>query len=123
MDDEIFVPHSHWRGFEHEDITHRDLKVLIESREAGPHLVVGRKGREVYLQGHPEYYRNDIAEEYFRDKAKGVAINPPHDYFPDGNEKKRPLKNWGANGQVFYANWINWVYQTTNVDIKKPLMN
>ncbi len=124
MDDEVFIPHSHWRGVERKDIgAHKELEILIENKEVGPHLIVGRGGREVYVQGHPEYYRNDIAEEYLRDKATGISINPPQNYFPDGDETKTPLKNWGANGQVFYANWINWVYQTTNVDIKKPLMD
>jgi homoserine O-succinyltransferase len=123
MDDEVFVPHSRWRGAERADLKGlKDLDVLIESPEAGPHLIVGRSGREVYIQGHPEYDREDIAGEYFRDKAAGISINRPTNYFPAGDERKTPLKNWGANGQVFFANWINWVYQTTNVDIKKPLM-
>ncbi|MDO8514493.1 MAG: homoserine O-succinyltransferase [bacterium] len=124
MDDEVFIPHSRWRGVELKDIAaHKDFEILIESKKVGPHLIVGRSGREIYVQGHPEYYRNDIAEEYFRDKAGGIAINRPTNYFPEGDETKTPLKNWGANGQVFYANWINWVYQTTNVDVKKPLMD
>ncbi|MEK7480242.1 MAG: homoserine O-succinyltransferase [Patescibacteria group bacterium] len=124
MDDEIYLPHSRWRGVASRDVRrHKELEVLIDNKELGAHLIVGRKGREIYMQGHPEYDRSDIAEEYFRDKAAGIRINRPLNYFPDGNEKKTPLKNWGANGQVFYSNWINWVYQTTNVDIKKPLMD
>ena len=124
MDDEILIPHSRWRGFERKDFKGKeDFEILIENKEVGPHLIVGRKGREVYLQGHPEYDRSDIAQEYFRDKKGGIKINKPEHYFPGGNERRTPLKNWGANGQVFYANWINWVYQTTNVDVKKPLMD
>ena len=123
MDDEVVVPHSRWRGIKRADIGNvKELQILIESDEVGVHAIAGRKGREVYLQGHPEYDRNDIAGEYFRDKAKGMNINVPKDYFPGGDDTKRPLKNWNANAQVFYANWINWVYQTTNFDIKKPLM-
>jgi len=124
MDDEIFIPHSRWRGVAGRDVKrHKELEILIDNKELGAHLIVGRRGREIYMQGHPEYDRSDIAEEYFRDKAAGIGINRPLNYFPDGNEKKTPLKNWGANGQVFFSNWINWVYQTTNVDIKKPLMD
>lgn len=123
MDDEIFAPHSRWRGVESKDIAGKsDLKILIDSAEVGPHVIIGRAGREVYVQGHPEYDRNDIAGEYFRDKSKGIKIKLPQNYFPEDDDNKVPLKNWGANGQVFYANWINWVYQTTNVEIKKPLM-
>jgi len=124
MDDEVLIPHSRWRGVERKDLKgEKDFEILIESKEVGPHLIVGRKGREIYVQGHPEYDRSDIAQEYFRDKAGGIAINRPLNYFPKGDETKTPLKNWGANGQVFYSNWINWVYQTTNVDVKKPLMD
>jgi len=124
MDDEILVPNSRWRGIERADIARKkNLKILIDSTDAGPHLIAGRGGRDIYLQGHPEYDRSDIAAEYFRDKRAGIAISPPLNYFPGGKDTKIPAKNWGANGQVFYSNWINWVYQTTNVDVKKPLMD
>ena len=124
MDDEVLIPHSRWRGAESKDFARRDeFEILIESTDGGPHLVAGRKGREIYAQGHPEYYRNDIAEEYFRDKEAGLTINTPRNYFPKGDETKTPMRNWSANGQVFYSNWINWVYSTTNVDVKKPLMD
>jgi homoserine O-succinyltransferase len=123
MDDEVLLPHSRWRGIERSDIARvKELQILIEGKGSGPHAIVGRKGREIYLQGHPEYDRDDIADEYFRDKAKGMDINVPGNYFPDGNDTKRPLKTWNANAQVFYANWVNWVYQTTNFDLKRPLM-
>jgi len=124
MDDEMAIPHSRWRGAEAKDFARRDeFQILIDSKEAGPHLVIGRGGREVYTQGHPEYYRNDIAEEYSRDKSAGITNCAPRNYFPKGDETKTPMRNWSANGQVFYSNWINWVYRTTNVDIKKPLMD
>lgn len=124
IDDEVYIPHSRWRGAESKDFAgHKEFQVLIESKKAGPHLIAGRSGREIYVQGHPEYYRNDIAEEYFRDKSEGKAINQPQNYFPKGDETKTPERNWSANGQVFYSNWINWVYRTTNFDVKKPLMD
>ena len=123
MDDEILVPHSRWRGVSTRELAvHEELEVLIESEAAGPHLVAGRGGRELYLQGHPEYDRGDIAAEYARDSAANIRIGFPEHYFPDNDTAKLPRKNWGANGQVFYCNWINWVYQTTNVDVHKPLM-
>lgn len=124
MDDELVIPHSRWRGIEARDIRkQKELSILIESAKVGPHLIIGRKGREIYMQGHPEYDRNDIAGEYFRDKERGIRIHPPINYFPGNDDTKVPLKNWSANAQVFYANWINWVYQMTNFDIRKPLMD
>src|SRR3989344_3900282 len=56
MDDEVLIPHSRWRGIEHKDLKgKKDFQILIENKEGGPHLIVGRKGREIYVQGHPEY--------------------------------------------------------------------
>jgi homoserine O-succinyltransferase len=124
MDDEVLVPHARRRGVEKKQLArHRELEVLIDSVEAGPHVAVGRKGRELYVQGHPEYDRTDIAGEYARDRALGLPIDFPKNYFPKDNARKTPLKNWSANAQVFYSNWINWVYQTTNFDVKKPFMD
>ncbi len=121
MDDEILVPHARERGIERKHLGKR-FDILVESKEAGPHLFVARKGRDIFVQGHQEYDRPNIAEEHARDIARGLATDFPKNYFPDDNPRKIPLKNWSANGQVFYSNWINWVYQTTHFDVKKPLM-
>jgi homoserine O-succinyltransferase len=108
MDDKVFIPHSRWRGVETKDIqAHKELEILIDNAEVGSHLIVGKGGREIYVQGHPEYDRDDIAGEYFRDKQKGIAINPPKNYFPDNDDTKTAIKSWGANGQIFYENLID----------------
>jgi len=61
MDEQIFVPHSRWRGEVRSLIAKcKDLEILIESEEVGPHLIVGRGGHEIYVQGHPKYDRDDI---------------------------------------------------------------
>ncbi len=110
IDEQIFVPHSRWRGEDMAVLNKcKDLEILIESPEVGPHMIVGRKGREVYVQGHPEYDRDDIGGEYFRDKNKGIDINVPLHYFPNNDDTKLPAKTWGANGQIFYNNWITWI--------------
>ncbi len=111
LDDTVFIPHSRWRGVENKDVEkHKELEILIDNEEVGSHLIVGHGGKEIYVQGHPEYDRDDIAGEYFRDKDKGIAINPPRNYFPQDDDTKTAVKTWGANGQVFYTNWINWLY-------------
>lgn len=114
LDDEVFLPHSRWRGEKRDNIeAHKGLEILMENDEVGVHLVVGNGGREIYVQGHPEYDRDDIAGEYFRDKQKGIAINPPKHYFPNDDDTKTAIQRWGANGQLFYTNWINWLYEKT----------
>ena len=112
IDEQVFVPHSRWRGEDKASLAaHKDLEVLIDSEEVGPHLIVGRGGREIYVQGHPEYDRDDIGGEYFRDKNEGLEINKPLHYFPDDDDTKLPAKTWGANGQIFYNNWVRWLHQ------------
>ncbi len=107
MDDQIYLPHSRWRGEDAAKIRAvKDLEILVESPDVGPHVIVGRKGKEVYIQGHPEYDRDDIRGEYLRDKEKGMNINKPMHYFQNDDETKLPIKTWAANGQIFYTNWV-----------------
>lgn len=124
LDDEFFVPHSRFGGVPVENIeTHSDLTVLIKANDphVGFHAASTKDLRQIFLQGHPEYDREDLKGEYLRDKANGQPV--PANYLPNDDETQSPRKNWSANAQVFYSNWINWVYQTTNFDPLKPNMS
>ena len=121
MNDIVPVPHSRWGDIAVEKITNKDLEVVAQNPDCGWHMIIGRNGREVYLQGHPEYDREDLVGEYLRDKEHGQAM--PQNYFPDNDETKLPLCNWKADGSVFYRNWVNHVYQTTGYDTSKPFMD
>ena len=115
MDDEFLVPHSHWGHIERSSIDDclGDVEILIESRgtEAQWHVAASSDLRRVFVQGHPEYDREDLKGEYLRDKHHGQSM--PCNYFPNDDETQPPLKSWSANGQVMYSNWINHVYQLT----------
>ena len=120
MNDVIQVPHARWGEIPSQQIQHQDLEILMENPDCGWHMILGRKGREIYLQGHPEYDRDDLVGEYFRDKALGGKL--PKNYFQEDNPENTPLCTWKADASVFYRNWVNHVYQTTNYDPKKAFM-
>ena len=120
MNDIIHVPHARWGQIKPQDITHKDLEILMENPDCGWHMILGRDGREIYLQGHAEYDREDLVGEYLRDKVHGGKL--PRNYFIDDDPGKGPLCSWKADASVFFRNWVNHVYQTTNFDLGKAFM-
>lgn len=90
----------------------KEVKIILDNEIAGWYIASGRKGREIYIQGHPEYDREDLAGEYLRDTSRGKEI--PYNYFPNNDDTKTPICNWKADSHVFFKNWVNHIYQTTN---------
>lgn len=124
LDDEFYVPHSYHTFIKKEDIEKiNDLEILSETEEGKLHLVTNQDRRLVFMFGHPEYDRERLAYEYLRDKKKGIKIHIPNNCFPDNDPTKTPRLLWRANGETFYRNWINFVYQTTHYDIQKCRMD
>ncbi len=67
--------------------------------------------------GHPEYDRITLDREYKRDLEKGLEIQLPENYYPDGDAGSRPQLMWRAHANTLYSNWINYkVYQQTPYD-------
>jgi len=120
--DEVFwAPHSR-----HTDIDPAlveacpKLTVLARSEEAGLFLIANRNGRRFFVPGHPEYDRDTLAREYFRDHDKGLPIDLPKHYFPSDDPTQTPLYTWRAHGNLLYANWLNYfVYQETPYDLEQ----
>lgn len=115
FDDRFFAPHSRHTEVRREDIEAQgELTMLAESAEAGVFLVINQDGSRVFVMGHPEYDRVTLHKEYMRDKAKGLPIDPPVNYYPDDDDAKKPLLQWRSHGNILYANWLNYyVYQQT----------
>jgi len=119
MDDEFFAPHSRHTEIRKKDVEKvDDLEILAESAQAGIYMLANKNRSSVLITGHPEYDRETLAIEYFRDKDKGLEINLPKNYFPFDDINQNPKLTWRANAETFYRNWINFVYQTTDFDIK-----
>lgn len=121
FDDVFFAPHSRYTEVKREDIEKvNELEILSESDEAGIYIVSTKNGRCIFVTGHPEYDPLTLKEEYERDIAKGIEIEVPKNYFPDGNPAKNPVVQWRAHANLLYSNWLNYyVYQETPFDLNE----
>jgi len=121
MDDYIFCPHSRWTEVRREDIDrHPELTVYAESREAGILLVMDKKGKQIFMQGHPEYDRMTLDTEYHRDMNKGMHPALPVNYYKNDNPDSRPVLSWRDMANTLYTNWLNYyVYQVTPFELKE----
>ena len=114
--DDIFpVPHSRHTGLNMEDIlAEKTLTILAQSPLTGPSIIKSSDNRSVFITGHLEYDANTLADEYWRDKNKGLQIDVPRNYFPDDDPMKIPSSVWRSTAHLFFSNWLNYyVYQET----------
>ncbi len=129
FDDVFMAPHSRHTTVRREDIERiPSLRILASSREAGVYAVSSRKGRRIFVFGHSEYDPYTLDKEYRRDKAAGLPIQPPKNYFPGDDDSLPPRVSWRAHANLLYSNWLNYfVYQTTPYDLKntalEPIQN
>ncbi len=115
FDDVFLAPHSRHTEVRTEDIKNTpELTVLAESKKAGVLISMTENGKQIFLMGHPEYDRITLDTEYKRDKAKGMDIQIPYNYYKEDNPDNPPLLTWRAHANAFYTNWLNYyVYQST----------
>ncbi len=121
FDDRFMVPHSRHTTIRREDVERiPSLRILASSEEAGVYAISSRGGRRIFIMGHSEYDAGTLEKEYRRDKAAGLPIQPPKNYFPDDDDTKPPRVTWRSHANLLYSNWLNYmVYQTTPYDLKK----
>ena len=119
FDDEFMVPHSRHTTVKREDIEAvSELKILASSDEAGVFAAMTDNGRQIFITGHSEYDADSLEKEYLRDKAAGLEIDPPVNYYPDDDPSKPPMVTWRSCANLIYSNWLNYfVYQTTPYDL------
>lgn len=115
FDNQFFAPHSRYTGVHSKDIRKcRELNILAESPTAGAYLVLDKKNRRVFVNGHPEYSTDTLAKEYFRDLKKNVNPQIPANYFPNDDPQKPPVAKWRCHSNMLFSNWLNYyVYQVT----------
>ncbi len=119
FDDTFVVPHSRHTTCRREDIEAvPQLKILSSSAEAGVFVCATDKGRQIFVTGHSEYDGDTLKKEYMRDKAAGLSISVPKNYFPEDDDTKEPIVRWRSCANLLYSNWLNYfVYQSTPYDI------
>jgi len=118
FDEEFYVPHSRWADSKREQIEAEPaLKILADSDEAGVHIVATKDKRQLFVQGHSEYDWDTLKLEYERDVKKGTDINIPSNYYKDDDPNKRVIVKWSGHANLFFSNWLNFVYQQTPFDL------
>ena len=118
FDEEFYAPHSRHTQIKREDVLKvHDLKILAESEATGPHILATKDKRMIFVQGHMEYDRETLKLEYERDIKKGLEIGVPKDYFKDDDPAKGIVVKWSGHGNLFFANWLNYIYQETPYDL------
>jgi len=114
FDDEFLVPQSRHTTCDRSAIaSEKRLTIQSESPEAGVFIATARDGREIYVTGHLEYDSLTLDREYRRDKNKGLEIAVPKNYYPGDDPSKTPVVRWRAHANLFFSNWLNYVYQET----------
>ena len=115
LNDYFLAPHSRYTEVRKSDILkHPELMILAESEDAGVFLVMSRDGRQVFVQGHPEYDRMTLNNEYHRDLNKGLNPEVPCNYYEHNDPFSVPALTWRNTSNTLYTNWLNYyVYQTT----------
>jgi len=118
FDDIFLAPHSRHTETRREDVLKRpELEIISESDEAGVYIIASKDGKQIYVTGHAEYDPLTLKEEYERDKAKGLQIDIPENYFPDNNSNSFPIVRWRSHANLLFSNWLNYyVYQITPYD-------
>lgn len=118
MDDTFYIPFSRHSTVDEDAIrANEQLEVLAESKEGGISIVKSVDNRKFFFMGHSEYDRDTLKTEYLRDLAKGEKIDPPINYFVNGDLDNINV-NWRSTANLLYYNWLNYyVYQVTPYDI------
>ncbi len=117
-DDRFFMPHSRHTTVYEEDIKNcKDLVLIASSKEAGASIVRTKDNKFIFIMGHAEYDRDTLELEYKRDLSKGLKIDPPYNYYVNGDHGEIKM-SWVSTANLIYMNWLNhYVYQLTPFEI------
>jgi len=119
FDDEFLAPQSRHTASDRDAIAAEPrLTIQSETDETGVFIATARDAREIYITGHLEYEPLTLDREYRRDLKKGLAIELPKNYYPDNDPSKPPVVRWRAHANLFFDNWLNFVYQETPYDLQ-----
>ncbi|MGP1367146.1 MAG: homoserine O-succinyltransferase [Schwartzia sp. (in: firmicutes)] len=122
FDDEFFVPHSRHTEVRRADIDRVEaLTVMAEAEEpAGIYCVANLAERQFFITGHAEYDPLSLKGEYDRDRAAGLPIAIPKNYYPGDDPTRPPVVRWRSVANLLFANWLNYyVYQETPYELDR----
>ena len=119
LNDTFNVPHSRHTEIDADAVRkEKKLRVLAEGDDCGLSIVKSRDDKKFFFFGHSEYDRETLKNEYLRDKAKGLSIDQPKNYFINGNVNEIDF-SWKSTANLLFYNWLNhYVYQVTPFNLE-----
>lgn len=113
FDDEFLAPHSRYTGTPMKAIQDDNRLILLAAtKENDPFIIISNDEKHIMITGHLEYDNDTLAEEYHRDRKKGLNPAIPKNYFPNDNSEEVPLNRWRSHAHLLFSNWLNYyVYQ------------
>lgn len=100
------IPQSRWSTLQLNQPLPVGLDVLVTNYVIGPLLLRSAGLHRTYITGHPEYTRNTLANEFHRDRSRGIAVPVPHHYFVDKTHNTIRC-DWSDTSHELYHNWLN----------------
>ena len=117
LSDDFCVPVSRWSEVRRADLpANGALRVLLESEESGLSMLEDVETGALHMFDHLEYEAASLGAEYQRDRAANPATPVPVNYFPGDDPARAPANRWRSHAHLFFANWLNAIYQTTPFD-------
>ena len=119
LNDTFNVPHSRHTEIDADAVRkEKKLRILAEGDDCGLSIVKSRDDKKFFFFGHSEYDRETLKNEYLRDKAKGLSIDQPKNYFINGNVNEIDF-SWKSTANLLFYNWLNhYVYQVTPFNLE-----
>lgn len=119
LNDTFNIPHSRHTEIDADGVrAEKKLRILAEGEDCGISIVKSRDDKKFFFFGHSEYDRETLKNEYLRDKAKGLSIEQPKNYFIGGNINEIDF-SWKATANLLFYNWLNhYVYQVTPFNLE-----
>lgn len=117
LNDAFMMPHSRHTEIDRKALAEEGkLVVLAEGDDCGVSVIKSIDNKKFFFIGHSEYDRDTLKKEYLRDLEKGDPIEPPQNYFVNGDMNKIDM-SWRSTGTLLFSNWLNYyVYQVTPYD-------
>ncbi len=122
FDDEFYVPHSRHTEVRRADIARvPQLTVMAEAEApADVYCVANLTANQFFITGHAEYDPLTLKGEYDRDKAAGLDVSVPCNYYPGDDPSRPPVVRWRSVANLLFANWLNYyVYQETPYELDR----
>ncbi len=108
----LMLPHSRYGQLNLLALrSHIELKIELDSAQAGPTLITQRNGT-YYLLGHPEYSADTLWKEYLRDQNNGLnpvlPVNVEAD-FSNAAQLTEFTREWRQFGIQIMNNWLSGI--------------